>query len=297
MKAMKKLNAAKEIDRIVKFIQRFVLEGERVVVPVSGGLDSEIVARLCWKSLGPERVKLFTVVQSDMEEKFLENARALAAELQLQLAEIHLETANEELMAALEAGELEKGIFRKHMPLDPAKAKCSVRSAVLSSYQDKGFLIAGATNRSEKELGFFFTFGDNLAHFKPIAHLYKSQLIDLARSLGTKERVIAQAPSAGFWSGQTDLEDLAYWIVNNGPIVYPRDFSDREIAECHRIQALLTQEKIDLVLANRSAGETAPSKIAAEADLPEDIVERLLHIVEAAKTLKRRDILVELQNT
>ena len=225
----------KEIERIRAFIGNFVLDGETVVVPVSGGLDSDVVARLCCGSLGNNRVKAFIVIQSDMEPKFLKNAKNLCNELRIQLAEIHLEDMNQNLMKALEASE-SKRIFNTDIMLDPAKAKCSVRSAVISCYQDKGFLIAGTTNRTEKELGFFLTFGDNLAHFKPVAHLYKSELKELAVALGTKKEVVEQEPSAGFWSGQTDLEDIAYWIVNDGPIVIPREFSEQEIIRSRTYQ-------------------------------------------------------------
>lgn len=148
----------KEIERIQAFICNFVLDGETVVVPVSGGLDSDVVARLCCRSLGSSRVKAFIVIQSDMEPKFLKNAKNLCGELGIPLAEIHLENMNQDLMKALEESE-SKTIFNTDMMLDPAKAKCSVRSAVISCYQDKGFLIAGTTNRTEKELGFFLTFG------------------------------------------------------------------------------------------------------------------------------------------
>ena len=49
-------------------------------------------------------------------------------------------------------------VFNSRLILDPAKAKCSMRSAIISSYQDKGFIIAGCTNLTEYELGFFVTF-------------------------------------------------------------------------------------------------------------------------------------------
>lgn len=281
-----------ELQRILTFIKDFVAEGERVAVPVSGGLDSDLTARLCCQSLGRERVKLFIVVQSDMESKFLDNARALSKDLCLPLTEIHLEQANETLMSALERGETEP-LFHTNMPLDPAKAKCSVRSAVISCYQDKGFLIAGSTNRSEKDLGFFLTFGDNLAHFKPLAHLYKSQLYPLARILGTKETVLAQQPSAGFWSGQTDLEDLAYWIVNDGPIMAPRDFSDEETEQAQVLSRLLTYEKIDHVLALH-AQSIPEADIISQSGLPSGAAVGIIHIVEKAKRLKNRSLLVEL---
>lgn len=281
-----------EIQRILAFIKDFVAEDERVAVPVSGGLDSDLTARLCCKSLSCERVKLFIVVQSDMESKFLDNARTLSEDLHLPLTEIHLEQANQMLMSALEQGEPEP-LFHTNMPLDPAKAKCSVRSAVISCYQDKGFLIAGSTNRSEKELGFFLTFGDNLAHFKPLAHLYKSQLYPLARMLGTREAVLAQQPSSGFWSGQTDIEDLAYWIVNDGPIIAPRNFSDEEMAQAQTLSHFLTYEKIDHVLA-LYAQSIPKADIIAQSGLPYGATAGIIHIVEKAKHLKNRSLLVEL---
>lgn len=284
--------AAAEALRIQAFICQFVQPWERVVVAISGGMDSDIVARLCCRSLGRERVKLFTVLQSDMEPKFLRNARQLAEDLEIPLAEISLEGANLTLMTALETGEKEP-IFHASALLDAGKSKCSVRSAILSCYQDKGFLIAGATNRSEKELGFFLTFGDNLAHFKPLAHLYKSQLYDLARELGTRSEVLKQEPSAGFWLGQTDIEDLAYWIVNDGPILSPRTFSEEEEARVREIKVTLTYPRIDCVLRLKSEGVDADAA-AASSGLSRAVAEGLFHIVEKARWLKNRELLQEL---
>lgn len=282
----------KEIEKIQTFICNFVLDEEKVVVPVSGGLDSDVVARLCCRSLGSSRVKAFIVIQSDMEPKFLKNAKNLCGELGIPLAEIHLENMNQDLMKALEESE-SKTIFNTDMMLDPAKAKCSVRSAVISCYQDKGFLIAGTTNRTEKELGFFLTFGDNLAHFKPVAHLYKSELEELAAALGTERAVIEQEPSAGFWSGQTDLEDIAYWIVNDGPIVIPRVFSEQEIIKAENIRNALDYKKIDHILELISSGESVEG-IQEKTDVSAEIIAGLYHIVEKAKRLKTREIMAEL---
>ena len=282
----------REIRRIEDFICDFVFDGEKVVVPVSGGLDSDVVARLCCESLGSSRVKAFIVIQSDMESKFLKNAVKLCTELEIPLAKIHLENMNQELMNALGQAE-SKELFDTDLMLNYAKAKCSVRSSVISCYQDKGFLIAGTTNRTEKELGFFLTFGDNLAHFKPIAHLYKSQLKDLAAVLGTDKAIIDQEPSAGFWSGQTDLEDIAYWIINDGPIVLPREFSEKEILQAEDIKKALDYKKIDRILTMISAGESIET-IQDQTGVSEEIAAGLCHIVEKAKRLKTRKIMAEL---
>ncbi len=294
MKKWNEINLQQELAKMKQFIRDYVYEDETVVVPVSGGLDSDVVARLCCAALGNERVKLFIVIQNEMEEKFLQNARNLAESLGISLKEIHLENMNTELIKALEDAE-EPGIFCRNTLLDPAKAKCSVRSSVLSCYQDKGYIIAGTTNRTEKELGFFLTFGDNLANFKPIAHLYKSELADIALALGTAPEVVAQESSAGFWEGQTDMEDLAYWILNDGPIVIPREFDDDEAAAAQRMKEELSSEKIDMVL-SLYCMDRAEDEIVRRSGLSERVVTGLIHIVEKSKKLKNRNLMVQIED-
>lgn len=282
-----------EIARIENFIRNYVRDDERVVVMVSGGLDSDVTARLCCRALGKEKIKLCMVLQSEMEQKFEKNADALARDLGVELAKVHLETANRTLIGALEEAE-EPGLFRQNTLLDPAKAKCSLRSAVISCYQDKGFLIAGTMNKTEKMLGFFLTFGDNLANFKPLAHLYKTQVVELGKEIGTREEVICQEPSAGFWEGQTDAEDLAYWVINQGPILTPREFSEDEIAYAEKITPMLTADKVDGILKMYEAGENT-EYAARRTGSDIDIVRGIYHIAKKAPVYKTREILLELE--
>ncbi len=105
--------------------------------------------------------------------------------------------------------------------------------------------------------------------------------------------MINQEPSAGWWEGQTDLEDLAYWVVNDGPIVIPRDFTEEEIRRVEQIKNELTLDKIDKVLMLKDQGMTA-EEIVACVELSKDIISGLLHIVEKSKRLKNREIMVEI---
>ena len=208
------INVDIEISKIVNFIKNYVENDEIVVIPVSGGIDSDVTARLCYKALGKERIKLFIIEENELEEKFIYNARKLAEDLDIELTEISLKGKSLELMKILEKSDKDN-IFHSNSDLEVGKAKGSYRSSIISCYQDKGYIIAGCTNRTEYELGFFVTFGDNLANFKPIEHLYKHEVIEISNRLGTNIEVISQPPSAGFWEKQEDLEDIAYWIVNN----------------------------------------------------------------------------------
>lgn len=146
-----------EIQRIVDFIREYMQEDEKVIIPVSGGIDSDVVARLCCRALGKDKIKLFIVNDNNMERKFLTNARNLAKDLEVSLTEIPLEERNIELIQILEKAEKDK-IFNSKSLLDSNKIKCSMRSTIISCYQDKGYIIAGCTNRTEYELGFFVTF-------------------------------------------------------------------------------------------------------------------------------------------
>ena len=89
------------------------------------------------------------------------------------------------------------------------------------------------------------------------------------------------------------MEDIAYWIVNDGPIVIPRTFSEEEITEAENIKNALDYQKIDCILELISSGE-AMEEIREKTDISMEIISGLYHIVEKAKRLKTREILAEL---
>lgn len=284
----------KEIEKIEKFIKSYVLKDERVLILVSGGIDSDVVARLCYKALGKDRIKLVFVKETETEGKFVKNVKNLAEDLQVPLTIVPFEGKSMEFIKILEQAENEP-IFNCKLILDPTKAKCSMRSAIISSYQDKGFIIAGCTNLTEYELGFFMTFGDNLAHFKPIEHLYKTEVIQLAKEIGTRREVIEQPATSGFWRKQEDLEDIAFWIFNQGPIMKARKFSKEEKDEIFKIKEELSWEKIDNCLKGFGDKKTI-EEIAKETGLPTKIIEGIVQITKKAKQYRNREIMVSMRN-
>lgn len=284
-----------EMERILAFIRTQAQPDGRIAIPVSGGLDSDVVARLCARAIGTENIRLFTVVQEGLEEKYTHNAKNLANDLGVPLAVMHLGDMNRRLIGMMhEAAPNEP--FQPDSLLDPARANCSLRTAIISTYQDKGYLIPGNSNRTEIEMGFFLPFGDNLGHFKPIAHLYKSEVKILAGLIGCRPEIISQPPSAGFWEGETDLEDMAYWIYNKGPIPGGTIFSDEDDRKVMEIQALLSQEKIDSCLIAINEGKT-DAEIAEETGWPVTIVHTIRETKQKAMLTKNRPLLVSLERT
>jgi NAD+ synthase len=282
-----------EKQRIIQFIRKYANDGESICILVSGGLDSDVTSRLCAEAVGRNRIHLVVVLQDDMEERYKENARQLAKDLDVTLDEVDLRDYNFQLIKTMEKGN--PSLFSSASLLDPNRAKCSLRTFLISCYQDKYYLIAGTSNRTEVELGFFLPFGDNMAHFKPIAHLYKTQVFHLARELGCREKVLSQAPSAGFWAGQEDLTDLAYWIINRAPIMgTEKIFTDEEEKQAEVIRATLTQEAVDTALyAIYNAMDN--KEIVSISGLSVECVDALVAITKASKKWKTRPLLQRLE--
>ena len=237
----------KEIEKIIDFIKSNFDKNEKSVIAVSGGLDSDVITRLTYKALGKDKIKLFIVLQSDMEMSHLQNARELAKELKLTLIEISLQDIPYQIVSSVQEADNGEG-FNKDGLLDTSRTKVALRTVVNSIYQDKGYKVIGTSNKTEIELGFFLPFGDGIAHLKPIAHLYKSDVFKIAKKLGTNEKVLKQPPSAGLWLGEKDLEDISYWIYNEAPIQKEINFTENDIQKVEKIYAELSIEKLDLAL-------------------------------------------------
>ncbi len=85
-------------------------------------------------------------------------------------------------------------------------------------------LVAGTGNKTEALLGYTTIYGDNACAFNPIGDLYKSQVRQLAASIGVPQQILVKAPSADLWPGQTDegeiglsyadMDLLLYWMID-----------------------------------------------------------------------------------
>jgi NAD+ synthase len=161
-------------------------------------------------------------------------------------------------------------------------------------YAERGFVVVGTTNRTELETGFFLPFGDGMAHIEPIAHLYKTEVLRLAQLLGTAEQVLARPPSAGFWAGETDLDDLAYWLHYGRPLQRLPDPGRCEQKRIAMLCAELTFERLDTALALLGSG-LGPDEIARGSGLSRETVVQLGELCRSAGLSKRRALRVGLR--
>jgi len=284
------IDAAAEVARIQLFIREQAGERGRLVIGVSGGVDSDVVARLCIGAVGVERVRLFTVLQADMEKRHIRNARQLAQDLAAPLVELQLAEFPKQLLNVLGSAEpIER--FSVTSPLDVGKAKNSLRTWIHSMYAERGYIVVGCSNRTEIETGFYLPFGDALCHIMPIAHLYKTQVRLLAQVVGTRPEVIQQPASAGYWSGETDLEDLAFWMFHGAPVLEELHLSESELTVVRNIYCQLSFEAIDRDLHLIGAGSDVEA-VAQMSRLGVENAVRLIRLVRSVPLVKGRPLKV-----
>ena len=119
------------------------------------------------------------------------------------------------------------------------------------------YAVVGTPNRLEYDQGFFVKLGDGAADLKPIAHLYKTQVYEMARRLGLPHEICNARPTTDTYSlpqGQDEFYfalpyaqmDLALWSVSNGK-------STAELAALLDIGDLQAQRILDDIAAKRRA--------------------------------------------
>ncbi len=231
---------AARIESFIRETVRDTLRRRGIVVGLSGGIDSSVVAVLSVHAVGAERVLGLLMPEADSSPDSAELARELAdtfgirtvvEDITATLAGAGCYRRRDEAIRSVvpEYGEgwqckivLPDVVTRPGYPIfsivvrDPSgkeqrvrltldaylgivaatNFKQRVRTMMEYHYADLyRYAVAGTPNRLEDDQGFFVKQGDGAADLKPIAHLYKSQVYQLAESLGVPERIRTRRPT------------------------------------------------------------------------------------------------------
>src|SRR5579864_7894927 len=241
------IEPAKEIERITLAIRETVSQFKRkgVVVGVSGGIDSSVVAALCTQALGQDRVLalLMPEVESSSESLVLgrglveslgirsileditpileavscyrrrdDSIRSLIPEYgegykcKISLPDLLAEDryALFSIVVQSPSGEMKKTRLSLDAYLGIVAAsnfKQRTRKMLEYYHADRlNFAVAGTPNRLEYDQGFFVKLGDGAADLKPIAHLYKTQVYQLAEYLQVPAEIRQRPPTTDTYS-------------------------------------------------------------------------------------------------
>lgn len=173
-----------------------------VVVGLSGGVDSALASALAVRALSRERVWPFYLPYRLSSGESRRDAEKVAEALALPLATIDI-TAT--IDAYFDFAEPDADPVRR------GNKMARERMAVLFDQAKKrGALVLGTSNKTEILLGYSTVFGDNASSLNPVGDLYKQQVWQLAEYLDLPQAVIAKAPSADLWPGQTDEGEFGF---------------------------------------------------------------------------------------
>jgi len=213
MLAALSLDTTRERARIVEFVRAQLNAAgySRLLLGVSGGIDSALAAALCAEAAGAENVLGLMMPYRTSNPASEADARHVIAQLGIQSDKCDI-------------SEMVDGLVRRYPDMTPARmGNVMARMRMVALYdQSVAFrgLVVGTSNRTETLLGYFTMHGDGAAAFKPLAHLYKCQIRQLSAAMGLPSDLIDKAPSADLWAGQTDEGELGFTYDEADQVIY-----------------------------------------------------------------------------
>ncbi|MGC8913086.1 MAG: NAD+ synthase [Thermoplasmata archaeon] len=185
---------------------------EGYILGLSGGIDSAVVCKLLVEAVGRERVAALLLPSNTTPSEDMADAVEFAEGLGIEKAEINIDP----LISGF------KNVLGFEMSaLHTGNLMARVRMCLLFAFANQNnLLVAGTSNKSELLTGYFTKYGDGAADVLPIGDLYKTQVKILARELKIPEKIQNKVPSAGFWKGQRDEEELGISYEELDKILY-----------------------------------------------------------------------------
>lgn len=207
------INAPLVADWLTKFLRDEIVRRrgiERVVLGLSGGVDSAVVAYLAARALGPQNVWAFRMPYKISSPESLAHAQLVIDDLG-----IRVETFDITAMVDGYAEMVEPDAAR----LGNICARCRMIVLFDQSAHLRG-LPVGTGNKSERLFGYFTWHADDSPPINPLGDLFKTQVWALARELGVPEVIVSKPASADLIKGQTDEGDFGITYARADAILH-----------------------------------------------------------------------------
>ncbi|ATZ17412.1 NH(3)-dependent NAD(+) synthetase [Williamsoniiplasma luminosum] len=227
------MKLAKYLDDLVEWIQQSVkaAHADGVIVGLSGGIDSAVVANLAKKAFPNNYLTVWMPIASSQEDWTCQEAIVQANDLNCVTVDL-LETFKQ----------IEKTMTKTNVELAPlalANTKARLRMSTLYALgQSKKYLVLGTDNWDEWHIGYFTKYGDGGVDLVPLIHLLKREVRQAAKLLNVPEVIIDRAPTAGLWTNQTDEDEigLSYDVIDDYLIGKNKDVNvEQRLQHLHAI--------------------------------------------------------------
>ncbi|HEX6107617.1 MAG TPA: NAD+ synthase [Gemmatimonadales bacterium] len=211
---------------------------ERVVIGLSGGVDSSLVAYLAAEALGPENVIGVRMPYRTSSPESLEHGQLVIDALRIRGLTVDISEAVDGLARAL-GGVSDPGRLGNVM----ARTRMITLFDLSAAHRA---LPLGTGNKTERLFGYFTWHADDSPPVNPIGDLFKTQVWALAREVGVPEVIVGKPASADLIQGQTDEGDfgisypradsILHWILlgYHDPDIAQLGYTTEEIALVRR---------------------------------------------------------------
>lgn len=211
----------------------------KIVLGISGGIDSAVTLALAAQALGPENVAAISMPSRYSSSGSVDDSAELCSAWGIPMHSFPIEAQFRDAV----------GGFSEAFGADPSglaaeNLQARIRGQILMAYSNHfGNLLLSTGNKSELSVGYATLYGDMNGGLNLIGDLYKTEVYRLARHLaaqggpGIPEAIIRKAPSAELAPGQRDQDSLPDYPLLDAILklhLEKRWLSPQEIAECER---------------------------------------------------------------
>lgn len=233
------IDAPSLCQKLTEFLREEFLHSKKfgIVVPISGGLDSSVVAALCVRAVGKEKVLGLQLPEHWGNPEANIYGERIARHLGIRTRKINITPILRGLgtyrlyLAALSGRERWKNMMAQHLKkkgqtaeelyqqelqgtLDPAsrklvaKVQAKQRARLLVTYkiaEENQLLVVGAAHKTEQMMGLFVKYGiDDGADLMPLKNLHRSQVLQLGEYLEIPQEILRRTPNPDILPGITD---------------------------------------------------------------------------------------------
>ena len=184
---------------------------EKVLLGVSGGVDSALSCFLAAEALGGENVLAIRMPYKTSSQESFDHAQLVIDATGAQTTTIPI--------TEMADGLIDKFPDMPRLRQGNIMARCRMIVLYDQSVAFKG-LVVGTGNKTEILLGYSTLYGDSACAFNPIGDLYKTQVRQLAKAMGVPQIIIDKAPTADLWIGQTDEGELGFTYEEVDKLLY-----------------------------------------------------------------------------
>lgn len=188
---------------IIEFIQEKIKESDSngLVIGLSGGLDSSVIAYLCAKAIDKDNILGLILPSKTNSPKDIEDAIKVAENLKIKYKRLDIDDPIESFQK----------MCNKCSKNKLAIGNLMARIRMLTLYFHSNtleYLVVGTGNKTELLVGYFTKYGDGGVDLLPLGNLYKTDVREIAEYLNIPKQIIDKPPSAGLWENQTDEKEL-----------------------------------------------------------------------------------------